>query len=117
MKGREGVTGEKCSHKRKPRVGLVLSDHVMCMNGVNSSWEKEQYGLKVYLDRSELHYRPDSLGNHVERLPPPRRDQGQISIISLQGKAQHYLLHAVRIIKLRCNVFIFLKCFLYLVLQ
>lgn len=41
----------------------------------------------VYLNRSELHYRPDSLGNHVEVLSTSRRDQRQIPFPHLKGKA------------------------------
>lgn len=49
--------------------------------------------IMVYLDCSEMHHGPDSLGDHVEFLTPPRRDQGEISLVGLEGKAEHQTLH------------------------
>lgn len=51
-----------------------------------SSTQEGLNDLKIYLNRSELHNWPDSLRNHVEILPPPRRHQWKISIINLEDK-------------------------------
>lgn len=49
----------------------------------------------AYLNRSQLHHRSDSLGNHVELLSTSWRDQWQVLIVALEVGAQHPLLSAL----------------------
>lgn len=49
----------------------------------------------VHLNRSQLHHRSDSLGNHVELLSASWRNQRQVLFAPLVVKAQHQWLSAL----------------------
>lgn len=94
MKGRKGVSDNRCKNSRNLRVGLVLSDHVVFAKGIYNCWQQQE-GLMMYLNRSELNYRPDSLWYHVELLSSSWRHQWQISVVHLEGRGQRHLVSTV----------------------
>lgn len=81
-------------NSRNRRVGRVLSDHVMFAKGIYNCWQQQE-GLMMYLNRSELNHRPDSLWYHVELLSTSWGNQWQISVVHLEGRAQRHLVSTV----------------------